>query len=52
MEEVWETALLSILLHDCGGENAFFQGGGLMGCRTDGIKHLYMLTPPSKEAVF
>lgn len=23
-----------------------------MGCRTDGIKHLYMLTPPSKEAVF
>lgn len=52
MEEMWETALLSILLHDCGGENASFQGGGLKGCRTDGIKHLYMLTPLSNEAVF
>lgn len=49
---MWETALLGIQLHDCGGENASFQGGGLMGCRTDGIKHLYMLTPPSNEAAF
>lgn len=52
MEEMWETALLSILLHSCGRENASFQDGGPMVCRTDGIKHLYMLTPPSNEAVF
>lgn len=50
VEEMWETSLLSILLHHSGGENAFYQGGGLMGCRTVGIK--YTLTLSSNQAVF